>query len=118
MFIIRWDVTGSNEVRLPDRDADIVALADAFIAYEASLPPEQQLCITWLGPLRENTEICRSALSASSSGEVQRASASEQLKQELERALELLDQGIFSLKLRCSPEVIPPLLTRSNPPGA
>lgn len=91
----------SNEdltVEWPRRDKDVIALARDYLAYEASLPAEEQLQDMDAAKIQALVEQAEAAIANSRAGEAERAHKSQRSDQKLEAAKMKLDAAIMQLK--------------------
>lgn len=99
MLSIRLDPTSSLTVRWPESYRAIVAMGEAYVAYEGSLPAEAQLQDVPLTAVQSALTAAKAAITAARSGEQGRASAGE-LVQQTDAALKpLIDKIFLQLKL-------------------
>lgn len=98
MVALRFDSTGSLALRWPSNYRAVVALGEAYIAYEGSLPPEAQLQDIPLALIEAALVEAKAAIAAAQKGEQTRASAGEVVQQTHEAIKPLLDQAIMQLK--------------------
>ena len=77
MVALRFDSTGSLALRWPSTYRAVVALGEAYIAYEGSLSPEAQLKDISLMMIEAALAEAKAAIAAAQKGEQTRASAGE-----------------------------------------
>ena len=100
MLTVILDPTSSLSVRWPKSPRTIVALGEAYVAYEGSLAPEAQLKDVPLTAVQTALDEARAAVSAARSGEQGRASAGELVQQTFATLGPLLDKAFIQLKAR------------------
>lgn len=100
MLTLILDPTSSLSVRWPKSHRAIVALGEAYIAYESSLSPEAQLKDIPLTAVQTALDEAKAAVSAARSGEQGRALAGEVVQQTLTAVRPLLDKAFFQLKAK------------------
>lgn len=100
MLSLRLDPTSSLSVRWPRSYHAIVALGEAYVAYEGSLPPEAQLQDISLTAVQTAIAEAKTAIAAARSGEQGRASAGELVQQTHEALKPLLDKAFLQLKIK------------------
>lgn len=99
MLSLRIDVASSLSVRWPRTYRNVVALGEAYVAYEASLPPEDQLQDVSLTTIQTALTNAKAAIAAARSGERGRASAGEQVQQTYAALQPLIDKAYMQLKV-------------------
>ncbi len=67
MLSLRLDATSALSVRWPSSYRAIVALGEAYVAYEASLPPEEQLQDVSLTAVQTALTAAKAAIAAARS---------------------------------------------------
>lgn len=100
MLTLKLDATSSLSVRWPRSYRAVVALAEAYTAYESSLAPEAQLKDIPLTAVQAALSEATAAIAAARSGEQDRASAGEVVQQTHEALKLLLDKAIMQLKAK------------------
>lgn len=100
MLSLRFDPTSSLTVRWPRSYRNIVALGEAYVAYEGSLPAEEQLQDISLTAVQTALTEAKAAIAAARSGEQGRASAGELVQQTHTALKPLLDKAFLQLKLK------------------
>ena len=98
MVAARFDSMGSLTLRWPSNYQAVVALAEAYIAYEGSLPPEAQLQDISLAMIEAALAEAKVAIAAAQKGEQARAAAGETVQQTHKTIKPLLDRAIMQLK--------------------
>ena len=98
MVALRFDSTGSLALRWPSTYRAVVALGEAYIAYEGSLSPEAQLKDISLMMIEAALAEAKAAIAAAQKGEQTRASAGEVVQQAHQAIKPLLDRAIMQLK--------------------
>lgn len=98
MVALRFDSMGSLTLRWPSGYRAVVALGEAYIAHEGSLPPEAQLQDIPLAMIAAALAEAKTAIAAAQKGEQTRASAGEVVQQTHEAIKPLLDRAIMQLK--------------------
>lgn len=98
MIAIRIDVNGAYQVQWPKKSADILALGQAYVTYEASLPGGQQLAAPTLATMQAANTAAQTAQAAAGSGEVARAVAAENYRQAIAAAKQRLEISLARLK--------------------
>ena len=98
MVAARFDSMGSFTLRWPSNYRAVVALAEAYIAYEGSLPPEAQLQDISLTMIEAALAEAKVAIAAAQKGEQARAAAGETVQQTHKTIKPLLDRAIMQLK--------------------
>ena len=99
MLSIRLDPTSSLSVRWPESYRAIVALGEAYVAYEGSLPAEAQLKDIPVTAVQTALTEAKAAIAAARSGEQGRASAGELVQQTYAALQPLIDKAYLQLKL-------------------
>lgn len=100
MINIQLDATGSLSVKWPRKDADILALGTAYLAYESSLPGGQQRQDVSLAVIQPVYDEAVAAVAGATGGESSRAIAAETLRQNYESARPQLEVAINQLKAK------------------
>lgn len=100
MISIKLDTSSSLSVRWPTSYRGVVALGEAYAAYESSLGAEAQLQDVPLSAIQSALNEASSAIALARSGEQERASAGEVVQQAFEAVRPLLDKAILQLKTR------------------
>jgi len=95
---IQLDSTGVWQVRWPKKHALIIALVEAYLAYESNLPPEQRVSAPALSQVQEASDRAKTAVAAAGSGEAIRATAAETYRQTMHQARPLLEIALLRLK--------------------
>lgn len=98
MLALRMDTKSELEVRWPGTDAQVIAAAQIYVAYEGSLPVANQLQDVSLAMIQAALTEAITAVSAAGISEQGRAVASEQYRQAMATAKPLLE--IILLRLR------------------
>ncbi|MCA9902073.1 MAG: hypothetical protein H6654_01740 [Ardenticatenaceae bacterium] len=98
MVALRFDSMGSFALRWPSSYRAVVALGEAYVAYEGSLPPEAQLQDISLTMIEAALAEAKAAVVAAQKGERARASAGEVVQQTHQAIKPLLDRAIMQLK--------------------
>ena len=99
MLSIRLDPTSSLSVRWPESYRAIVAIGEAYVAYEGSLPAEAQLQDIPVTAVQTALSEAKTAIAAARSGEQGRASAGELVQQTYAALQPLIDKAYLQLKL-------------------
>ncbi len=99
MLSVRLDPTGLLSVRWPRSYRAIVALGEAYVAYEGSLPAEAQLQDIPVTAVQTALTAAQAAIAAARSGEQGRASAGELVQQTYAALQPLIDKVYLQLKL-------------------
>lgn len=99
MITFRVDVNGAYQVQWPKKPAAILALGQAYVTHESSLPVGQQLALPTLAMIQAAHTAAQTAQSSADSGEIARASAAETYRQSLVTAKQRLDVALARLKL-------------------
>ena len=94
MVALRFDSMGSFALRWPSSYRAVVALGEAYVAYEGSLPPEAQLQDISLTMIEAALAEAKAAVVAAQKGERARASAGEVVQQTHQAIKPLLDRGV------------------------
>jgi hypothetical protein len=97
---IQNNSSGAFRIRWPKTDAEIIALGEAFIAYESGLSALQQLKDISLTDIQAAHTSALASVSEAGTGEAARAIASETLRQKVELAKFHLDFAISHLKVK------------------
>lgn len=100
MYLLRYDVSGDYDIRFPVDEGDLVPLAEAYIRYEATLPPADALHDIPCAEIQAALAAVKSAQAAQLAAEVDRASAANRLLQTSRQARPRLDRLIIRLKSR------------------
>lgn len=100
MLSLRLDPTGLLSVRWPRSYRAVVALGEAYVAYESSLPPAEQLQDIPLTAVQTALADAQAAIAAARSGEQGRASAGELVQQTHTALKPLIDKAFIQLKAR------------------
>lgn len=100
MLSFRLDAKSSLSVRWPRSYRAIVAMGEAYVAYEGSLPPEDQLQDVSLTAVQAALAQAKAAITAARSGEQGRASAGELVQQTHTAVRPLLDKAFIQLKAK------------------
>ncbi|HRQ39097.1 MAG TPA: hypothetical protein PLD25_14400 [Chloroflexota bacterium] len=99
MISIKFDANGANRVQWPQKPAAILALGQAYVTHESSLPVGQQLALPTLAMIQTAYTAAQTAQAAADSGEITRASAAETYRQSLVTAKQRLNVALTRLKL-------------------
>ena len=75
MYLLRYDVSGDFDIRLPADEGDLVPLAEAYIRYEATLPPADALHDIPCVEVQAALAAVKSAQAAQLAAEADRTSA-------------------------------------------
>lgn len=100
MISVMLDYDGAYKVRWPESDRDIIALGQAYVAYETARPPEDQVPAPALATVQATLDAAQAAQAAAQTGEAERAQAAETYRQTLATAKEQLDAVIIRLKAK------------------
>lgn len=100
MINVRLDANGGYNVRWPSREAAILALGAAYVAYESSLPVNKQLLLPPLTLMQDTFIAAQAEQTAAGSGEVSRATAAEMYRQTLDAAKPKLNVALTQLKAK------------------
>lgn len=100
MLTLKLDTTSSLSVRWPESYRAIVALGEAYVAYEGSLTATEQLQDVPLTAVQTALTNAKAAIASARSGEQGRASAGEVVQQTHETVRPLLDKAIMQLKAK------------------
>ncbi|HRQ38335.1 MAG TPA: hypothetical protein PLD25_10510 [Chloroflexota bacterium] len=98
MISIRIDVNGAQHVQWPKKPANILALGQAYVTYEASLPVGQQLAAPSLAVMQAANTAAQTAQAAADTGENARALAAETYRQTMTTAKRQLEIALGRLK--------------------
>ncbi|HRQ36695.1 MAG TPA: hypothetical protein PLD25_02135 [Chloroflexota bacterium] len=98
MISIRIDNNGAYQVKWPRSAADILALGQAYVTYEASLPVGQQLAAPSLAVMQAANTAAQTAQAAADTGENTRAYAAETYRQTMDTAKRRLEIALTRLK--------------------
>lgn len=100
MITVKLDTTGDYLLRWPSRQADVLALGAAYVAYETSLPSHKQVLAPALTMVQDALAAAQAEQSAAGSGEVSRATAAETYRQTLDAAKPKLNVALVQLKAK------------------
>ena len=100
MLTLKLDPSSSFAVRWPSSYRSAVALAEAYVTYESSLAPAEQLQDVPLSAIQAALADAQTAIHAARSGERGRASAGEIVQQTYEALKPLIDKAIAQLKAK------------------
>lgn len=100
MYLLRYDVSGDYDIRLPADEGDLVPLAEAYIRYEATLPPADALHDIPCVEVQAALAAVKSAQAAQLAAEADRTSAANRWLQTSQQARTRLDRLIIRLKSR------------------
>lgn len=100
MLTLKLDPTSTFAVRWPTSYRSVIALAEAYIAYEGSLAPTEQLHDVPLSAVQAALDEAKAAVNAARSGERGRASAGEIVRQTYEALKPLIDKAVAQLKAK------------------
>lgn len=100
MLSLRLDATSALSVRWPSSYRAIVALGEAYVAYEGSLPAADQLKDISLTAVQTALTAAQDATAAARSGEQGRASAGELVQQTHTALKPLIDKAFIQLKAK------------------
>lgn len=100
MLTLKLDTTSSLSVRWPESYRAIVALGEAYVAYEGSLTAAEQLQDVPLTAVQTALTEAKAAMNSARSGEEGRASAGEVVQQIHETVRPLLDKAFMQLKAK------------------
>lgn len=100
MLTLKLDTTSSLAVRWPASYRAVVALGEAYIAYEGSLAPEAQLHDIPLTAVQTALTEAKAAIASAQRGEQGRASAVEVVQQTYDALKPLLDKAFLQLKVK------------------
>lgn len=98
MISLRIDNNGAYQVKWPRSAASVLALGQAYVTHEASLPAGQQLAAPALVVMQAANTAAHTAQAAAGSGEVSRAVAAGLHRQALATAKQRLQVSIAHLK--------------------
>lgn len=99
MIMVRLDYRGAYQVKWPRSDADVLALGQAYIAQETSLPAAERVAAPSLAEVELAYTAVQDAHTTARSGEISRASAAETYRQTLATASANLEIAIAQLKV-------------------
>lgn len=100
MYAIKFDGTGDFDLNLPRDEADLLALAESYVAYEATLSPDEVLHDISCADIQAALSRAQTAQAAQRASETDRAIAAAQLQIAYGQVRPLLDRVILRLKSR------------------
>ncbi|HRQ37860.1 MAG TPA: hypothetical protein PLD25_08100 [Chloroflexota bacterium] len=98
--MVRLDYKGAYQVKWPRSDADILALGQAYIAHETSLPAAERVAAPSLAEVELAYTAVHNAHTTAHSGEITRAVAAGTYRQTMTIARSNLEIAIIQLKAR------------------
>jgi len=100
MFSLKLDTNGAYQIRWPARQAEIIALGAAYVAYESSLPTIKQVLAPGLTLIEGSLAAAQAEQATAGSGETSRATAAETYRQTLATAKTRLNLALLQLKAK------------------
>lgn len=100
MYLTKLDVSGDFDLNLPRNEVDLLALAESYVVYEATLSPDEVLHDISCADIQAALSRAQTAQAAQRASETDRAIAAAQLQIAYRHVRPLLDRVILHLKSR------------------